>query len=228
MGFMGFGPSSEITGYNCERVQELSPVINKTAQEAGKGIVERLHSEIIVPMSTVWYAPEAQTFFEGFATTVKNSGINIQKAFDAFREAVQKAGENWAENTKGQAPVLAAVQPVELILNVSDIKADNNGNVTIDAGEASVIAANLDEVESNIKQDLEKLANDLNAETAFIGHSQADSIQDCFIKVSGEVSKIFKYLTEGEDSLEGQIKKAVKKYQDVSQDISSAFQNLGN
>lgn len=223
-----FGGSGEVTGYNCEQVQELGTVINDTAQKAAEGIVEKLHSEIIVPMSSVWYAPEAQEFFQGFADTVKSSGVNIQNAFDAFRQAIQDAGANWAENTKGQVPTLASVQNIDLILNVSEIKADNSGNVTIDEGQANTIAGNLADVEAGIKQDLENLAGNLNAESAFIGHNQAEALQECFVKVSGEVSKIFKYLTEGEESLQGQIKKAVQKYQDVSSGISNAFQNSGN
>ena len=220
-----FGNSGEISGYNCENVNALRDVINSTASQAGAGIVERLHSDIIVPMSSVWYAPEAVDFFEGFATTVKASGENITAAFDAFRGAVESAGKNWAENTGGEIPSLPAIDTVELELNVSEIQPENGGNVTIDEGQATTIAGNLTEVEAGIKSDLENLAEGLNAETAFIGHGQADALQTCFIQVSGEIHKIFKYLTEGEDSLQGQINKAVQKYADVSSGISNAFNN---
>lgn len=225
MGLFGGSGSGEISGYNCEQVNALRDVINSTAEQAGNGIVERLHSDIVVPMSSVWYAPEAVDFFEGFATTVKASGENITKAFDAFRGAVESAGKNWAENTGGEAPSLPAIDTVELDLNVSDIQPENGGNVTIDEGQASTIAGNLTEVEEGIKSDLESLAEGLNAETAFIGHGQADALQTCFVQVSGEIHKIFKYLTDGEDSLQGQINKAVQKYSDVSTGISGAFSN---
>lgn len=212
-------------GYNCQRVNELRDVINNTAQQAGQNIVERLHTDIIVPMASAWYAPEAVEFFGGFAETVKASGENITRAFDSFRDAVEKAGINWAENTKGEMPSLPAIDAVDLNLNVTDIQPDNAGNVTIDEGQASNIANRLGEVEEGIKADLETLANNLSAETAFIGHGQAESLHSCFITVSGEIHKIFKYLTEGESSLQGQIKKAVEKYQSVSEGISSAFEN---
>ena len=114
---------------------------------------------------------------------------------------------------------------LELTLNVSDIQPDNAGNVTIDEARATTIANSLPEVEEGIKSDLKTLAGNLSAETAFIGHGQADALQQCFVTVSGEIHKIFKYLTDGEESLQGQINKAVQKYQDVSTGISDAFNN---
>ncbi len=227
MKLFGWGSGGEISGYNCEQVNSLRDVINNIASQAGDGIVERLHSDIVVPMSSVWYAPEAVTFFEGFAETVKASGENITAAFDAFRGAVESAGKNWAENTGGEAPSLPAIDSVELDLNVSDIQSDNGGSVTIDEGQAETIASSLTEVEDDIRSDLESLAEGLEAETAFLGHGQADALQSCFVKVSSEIHKIFKYLTDGEDSLQGQINKAVQKYSDVSKGISDAFNNTG-
>lgn len=227
MGLFGFG-GSEMTGYNCEQVNALRDVINNTAQEAGRNIVERLHSDIIVPMSTVWYAPEAVTFFEGFADIVKDSGTNITQAFDLFRAAVQAAGQNWAENTGGQAPELATLEEVILTLNVSDIQPENAGSVLIDEKQATNIANKLGQVEENIKSELQALANNLDAESAFIGHGQADALQKCFVNISGEIHKIFKYLTEGEKSLQGQINAAVTKYQEVSSGISNSFNNNSN
>ena len=104
MGLFGLG-GGEISGYNATEVEALADVISSTAQKAGEGIVERLHNEIVVPMSSVWYAPEAQEFFQKFSETVASAGENITAAFDAYRQAVQDAGKNWAENTKGTAPV---------------------------------------------------------------------------------------------------------------------------
>ena len=221
-----FGGSGEISGYNCQKVTELGTKINNCAQNAAKTIVERLHNDIIVPMSTVWYAPEAIDFFSGFVSTVLSSGENIRSAFDAYRLAVQQAGENWAANTGGESPVLAEVQHISMILSISEIQGSTeSGDVIIDEGQANAIAANLGEVEEGIKSDLEIIANELDAETAFIGHGQGAALKDCFVRVSGEIHKIFKYLTDGEDSLQGQINKAAQKYQEVSTGISDAFNN---
>lgn len=225
MGLFG-GNSGETSGYNCQKINDLGTVINNCAQKAASTIVDRLHDEIIIPISTAWYAPEAIDFFSGFKSTVLGSGENIRSAFDAYRLAVQNAGANWAENTGGETPSVAEVQHISMMLNISEIQGKNAaGDVSIDEGQATAIATGLSDVEAGIKSDLETIANDLDAEAAFIGHGQGEALNECFVRISGEIHKIFKYLTDGEESLQGQINKAVQKYQEVSSGISDAFNN---
>ena len=64
-------------GYNCSEVESLRDKINSTAQEAATGIVDRLHDDIIMKLSSDWYAPYAVDFAEGFADAVKETGTNI-------------------------------------------------------------------------------------------------------------------------------------------------------
>ena len=64
------GNSGETSGYNCQKINDLGTVINNCAQKAASTIVDRLHDEIIIPISTAWYAPEAIDFFSGFKSTV--------------------------------------------------------------------------------------------------------------------------------------------------------------
>ena len=218
-----FGNSGEVSGYNCAQVESLREIINSTAQQSGSEITQILHDGIVTPMSSVWYAPEAVEFFNGFAEVVKTCGTNITEAFDAFRQNVQKAGANWAENTGGQAPTLAAIDQVELTLTVSEIQPDNAGNVTIDEGQANTIAGNLSQVEQDIKAKLEGLAGNLDAATAFIGHGQGEAVQNCFVKISGEIHRIFRFLTEGDESLQSRIKAAAEKYATVSSELANNF-----
>jgi len=211
-------------GYNREEVEGLRTKINETAIKAGEGIVEILHSEIIIPMSSAWYAPEAVEFFTGFSDAVRKSGEFVTEAFDGFRETVQSAGKMWAENTKGDAPQLTAIDKVELNLTVSEIQPQENGKVIIYTTAAETVANKLPEVEANIKDRLQTLAEQLlNADQAFIGLGQADAIETCFSRVSGAVHQIFKFLTEGEDSLQSQIKKASEKYGELGQSVSNTF-----
>lgn len=221
---MGLFSKNDVTGYNRQNVEELRNVINNTAQAAGSEIPEILKNGIITPISTAWYAPEAVKFFSDFAEIVKASGTAITEAFDSFRDAVQKAGANWAENTGGEVPSLAAIETVNLTLDVSAIQAaDSAGSVTITGSDAENVAKKLPNIEEEIKSKLQDLAKNLDAETAFIGGGQSAALQDCFVRVSGEVHRIFKFLTEGEGSLQSQINQAVAKYGQVSEGISSAF-----
>lgn len=212
------------TGYNKEQVEELRSAINTTAQSAAEGIIEKLGSGIITPISAAWFAPEAIEFFEKFAEVVAQSGANIQTIFETFKQYIEEAGANWAQNTGGEVPVLPTLDEITLNLDISAIKEKaSNGDVGVFENDAMAVANGLNSVQEDIKANLESLAKQLDAATAFIGGSQAESIQNCFVAVSGEVHRIFSYLTEGEDSLRGALTKSVEKYGDVSESISTAF-----
>lgn len=216
------------TGYNKEQIEGLRDAINSTAQEAAQGIVEKLESGIVTPMSTIWYAEEGVEFFEKFADVVKQSGTNIHDVFQTFNDYVGQAGANWAENTKGEAPTMAAIDNIELVLNVSAILNTNEkGDRGIEREQANSVADNLEQVKSEIETTLKELAAKLDATTSFLGGNQAEAVQNCFVQVSGEVHKIFNYLTEGDDSLRSAIIKTAEKYGEVGEGVSTAFSTQG-
>lgn len=216
--------NGNMTGYNSQNIAALRDVIDRTAQSVAEKVVTRLHDEIIRPISEVWHAPEAVDFFTKFAETVKGTGQNIRDIFDSFRKAVEQAGSIWAENTGGEAPTLGAISDVNLELPVREIQVkDSAGNVGIDEAAANKIANNLTNVEEEIKSDMEAVANELDASTAFLGHGQAEAVAECFIKINLEIHLIFKFLTEGDLSLQAQIISAAKKYGDVSVGIATGF-----
>ena len=216
--------NGNMTGYNSQNIAALRDVIDRTAQSVAEKVVTRLHDEIIRPISEAWHAPEAVDFFTKFAETVKGTGQNIRDIFDSFRKAVEQAGSIWAENTGGEAPTLGAISDVNLELPVREIQVkDSAGNVGIDEDAANKIANNLTNVEEEIKSDMEAVANELDASTAFLGHGQAEAVAECFIKINLEIHLIFKFLTEGDLSLQAQIISAAKKYGDVSVGIATGF-----
>ena len=81
----------EETGYNKKEIENLINNINDSLEKTGEAITDSLYDGIILPMSTAWYAPEAQEFFEEFKEEVKASGQVINTSFDNFRLAIQKA-----------------------------------------------------------------------------------------------------------------------------------------
>lgn len=217
--------NGNMTGYNSQNIAALRDVIDRTAQSVAEKVVTRLHDEIIRPIANAWYAPEAIEFFTKFAETVKNTGVNIREIFDSFRQAVEKAGSIWAENTGGEAPVLGSISDVNLNLSVSEIQAkDSAGNVYIDEAAANNVANNLANVEEEIKSDMQAVASDLDASTAFLGQGQSEAVAECFVKINLEIHLIFKFLTEGDLSLQAQITSAVNKYKEVSVGIKTGFQ----
>lgn len=210
-------------GYNAEKISELRNMINNNAQQCGKDIVERLHNGIIIPLSTAWYSPEAVEFFSKFRDVVKSSESAITEAYDTLRHNIQVAGDVWAEETGGEKPNLPAIDNIELDLNVTEIQSNTNGNVVIDEAQATSIASKLGEVEEGILADLKSNAGNLDAETAFIGHGQAESVENFYNKVCDAVHNMFKFLTDGEDSLQNYINRTAERYKNVSESISNGI-----
>lgn len=217
----------EISGYNEQAVVDLRDVINNTAQSTKDVIIEELTNGVITPMSTVWYAEEAQEYFAGFAENVKSSGTTIKEVFDGFRANVQKTGEDWAEATGAEStPTLSELDDVVLELNVDAIEAKNAaGDRSLDEDGVDTVIGSLEGVEETIKSRLSGLAQDLDASTAFLGHGQGESVQNCFVKVAESVHKIFEYLLIGDDALEGALSKYKEKYATSAENVASSYDN---
>ena len=232
MGLFGGSSSSggEMSGYNKAQVEALRDVINKAAQDSASGIVEELTNGVVTPMSTCWYAEEAQQFFQTFANDgVAKCGEAIKAIFDEFRANVEKTGAAWAEATGAAdagTPHLAPLDDVNLVLNVDAIEAvDGSGNRYLNEGEVEKVVGSLETVEANIKTRLSGIANNLDATTAFLGHGQGEAVRSCFDKVSGVVHTIFQRLLVGEDALSGALSKFKEKYAQSAENVATSFNN---
>ena len=214
----------EISGYNKERIETLRDVINATAQSVAADVVDELHSGIIVPMSEAWYAEEAQHYFETFAQRVKETGERIKQTFDEFRVRIQKTGEAWASVAQGEAPVLAELEQVDMVLSTSEIKnVDSVGNRALNEAKVQVVIGSLDKVEQNIKTRLARLAQNLDASTSFLGHGQGVAISEYFGRVVDAVHGLFSYLLVGDNALSGELAKYKAKYADSAESVASSY-----
>ena len=177
----------EETGYNKKEIENLINNINDSLEKTGEAITDSLYEGIILPMSTAWYAPEAQEFFEEFKEEVKASGQVINTSFDNFRLAIQKAGELWAQNTQGEVPVLPEVTGVELNLNITPIQSEDNGRIVINGNEAAKVAMSLSEIEEEIKSKIASITRNLDLDTSFIGRGQSQAILNCFTDIYSSI-----------------------------------------
>ena len=213
--------TSAFYGHNNTEITELRTAINTALSNTISGITESLHDGIIVPMGRTWYAPEAQEFFGKFKEAVHTTGQNIETAFENFRSNIEKLGQYWAENTGSEAPVLAALDAISLDIDISEIlDKKTNGDVGIDADEATVVADGLLGVQEDIKTKLTEYAESLDASTSFLGGDQAGAISELFTEVQNAVAKLFDYLTEGENNLKSQISAASTKYQEIATNVT--------
>lgn len=221
----GVGASGEFIGYNREAIEGLRDVIFTIAEKASATITDTMQAEIVDKMANLWYAPDAVTFFNDFATRVSNSAVKFNEVFDSFRQNIENAGVLWAEQTGGDNPSLSEISSIELTLSVASIQDNHDGNIFINADEATALANKLELVKGSIKTSLATLANELDVATAFIGGGQSGAIETCFAGVMDLVNDIFKYLTEdssdGSLSLATMIKNSADKYTTTASTISS-------
>ena len=143
--------NDEMRGYNSDEVENLGIIINSIAQKTGTLITDLLHQQIILPMASTWYAPEAVDFFHDFSEIVKSKGNVITDIFDSFRVKIELAGKQWAESTGGECPVLSPVEKIELNLSVKEILPNNLGDIILDEIEANKIILKLNNIEEEIK-----------------------------------------------------------------------------
>ena len=238
-------------GYNPQNVVDLSTPISEAYENCVNGIVETLKEEIVTPISTAWYAPEACKFFGSDATeggifgigavqadenslkeVVKSTSETIFNCFDGFRKDIESAGQNWFNNTSGTGTestgdiTLPEFKQIDLELDVSAIEAqDGSGNVVLDDAGVKAVSDNLPQVQEDIKTKMTAEKEKLDAATSFIGGGQAEAIEGCFERLLEAISTIFKWLSEGEESLQSAFNAAMTKYGEVASNIASAYNN---
>lgn len=221
---MGLFGGNNMTGFNPTEVEAMSSKIQQAANSVSETIVSKLKSGVVSPISKAWYTEEGVKFFQAFAESVKQTGTSIEEIFNSFVTSVENAGNNWAENAQQTERVsLTRVSGIDLNLDVSEVQNNKGGDVGIIEADATAVANGLPGVRQEIESELSRIANNLSAESAFLGHSQAEAVTACFKKVNVIVSKVFDFLIEGENNLQSQIKKAVEKYGDVGSQTASAF-----
>ncbi len=241
------GDGGDKHGYNPQNVIDLSNDISTAYENCCTGIVETLHDEIVTPISTAWYAPEACKFFGSDATdgilgigavqadenslkeVVKKTSETIFKCFDGFRQDIESAGQNWFNNTSGAGEStgdisLPTFKQIDLELDVSAIQdKDGEGNVVLDGSAVKAVSDKLADVQESIKTKMTAEKDKLDAATSFIGGGQATAIEGCFERLLEAISTIFKWLSEGDESLQSAFNAAMQKYSDVASNIASAY-----
>ena len=215
------------SGFNAGKVVALRKDINKAAKSVGEHIVDEIENGVIIPMSSAWYAEEAQKYFEKFAEAVARVGEAVTQLFDGFRGNVQTTGQEWSTATGStEEIVLPAIDKVELVLKTTAIKAkDGAGNRYLDENKVIQIAGQLETVESKIQTELKNIANQLDASTSFLGHNQGEAIKNCFEKVAEEVHNIFTRFLVGDDSLFDALHKFKNKYAESATNVATSFNN---
>ncbi len=227
---------SSFTGFDPEEINQLAKKVEEYAKETGTVITDNLEKGIISPISKCWYTPEGRKYWEGFRDVVSATGKEIAKSYNSFIDVIGSAEKNWAENTQATVNIVkGTIDNVNMNLNIEEIKEKDGNRMGINEQEATVVAGNISNVQSNIKEGLSNIAKKLDANSAFIGQNQGEAVQSLFNRLADSVSEIFKFLTEdgamttssGESqSVRTAIKNAVSKYGDSGKNIANSLSDI--
>ncbi len=208
----------DISGYNKEEIEKkLTSTLNELLAEIGKIVTTDLKAGLVDPISTKWYAKEAQDYFNDVvAPHVYNSGIAIRGLLQDFSDAIEKSGQRWSLRTGNEAPKLGEINSIgsSFKLDVSAIqKTAEGGAAVLYEKDVNDIATGLTKVEDQINDEIKALGNKMDASTSFLGHGQAEALKGCLDKIIAEIHKMFQsFLSDGETSIATQLQKFKEKY----------------
>jgi len=106
-------------------------------------------------------------------------------------------------------------EDTQVKIDVSAIKAESpNHEVGIDTEVANSVMGALSGIKEAITTQLSSMQSELDATAAVIDASgqQAAAVSDFYKAVGDEISKMFEFITEGENSLSSSINKTIEKY----------------
>lgn len=209
----------DITGYNKDEIEtKLTGCLNDLVAEIGNIVVRNLKTGLVDPISTKWYAKEAQDYFkDSIAPSVKSSGETIRGLLVDYADKIENAGKRWGNTTGNEPPVLGEINEIgtNYDLNVDAIqKTRSDGAAVLYEKDVNDIATGLTRVEETINNEIIALGNKMNASTSFLGHEQAEEIKKCLDKIIAEIHKMFQSLISGSEptSIAFQLQKFKEKY----------------
>ena len=224
------GAGDTMTGYNFNEMSGLGNEINTIVKATEKDIQASIDADICEPMAKLWFAPEAKQFFQEFGKTVEESGNQVEKAFETFLKNVELAQDKWSEKTGGgRKGYLGSVPNCKLKVNVSMFKESDGGNVVLYERQAISYADGLKAVQDSLTKKIEGHKGELTkAVTSFLGDGQGEAVNKCFDGVLTAVGTIFDYLSVGDNSLAGQIKKAAETYKKMAEEVKTGMENAAS
>ena len=98
----------DVTGYNKDEIEKkLKGCLNDLVEDIGHIVTRNLKTGLVDPISTKWYAQEAQDYFKDIvAPNVKSSGETVRGLIVDYAVEISNAGARWANTTGNEAPVL--------------------------------------------------------------------------------------------------------------------------
>ena len=221
----GFGGGDDQLGYNHIEIGKIHDEVDTIAKATAKAIEDAMSTDIVQPMSTMWYAPEAITFFTQFKKTVEDAAGTLTEAFNGFITNVNNAQTAWSKKTgEGATTHVEEIGNLSITIDISSIKEEDSGSIMLYKTKALGHADSLGTVQTRLSKAIADQKTALeNLNQAFLGGGQGAAVEHCFEVVLGAIAQIFDFLTKGENSLQGQIKAAAETYTKMAEEITTGM-----
>lgn len=224
---MGIGGRADALGYNTEEVEAIGEGINKYANQTGEVIVTAIKTNIVDKVAEDWVSEAAVEYFDQFKDELKEKEASITEVFQNFSDQIGKAGQNWADQTKGTAPTMPAVDTVTLDLDVSSMKAtDGNGDRYMYDDIEEKVKGYVENARSEILSAFANMESEINAEAAFFGGGQSEAVQEAANSLGDQVNSMLDGVISGDSgSLITAIQNYKNEYSDTATSNASSFED---
>ena len=223
---MDSGGRADALGYNTEEVEAIGEGINKYANQTGEVIVTAIKTNIVDKVAEEWVSEAAVEYFDQFKDELKQKEASITEVFQNFSDQIGKAGQNWADQTKGTAPTMPAVDTVTLDLDVSSMKAtDGNGDRYMYEDIEEKVKGYVENARTEILS-FANMESEINAETAFFGGGQSEAVQEAASSLGDQVNTMLdEVISSDSGSLITAIQNYKSEYSDTATSNASSFED---
>lgn len=224
---MDSGGRADALGYNTEEVEAIGEGINKYANQTGEVIVTAIKTNIVDKVAEEWVSEAAVEYFDQFKDELKQKEASITEVFQNFSDQIGKAGQNWADQTKGTAPTMPAVDTVTLDLDVSSMKAtDGNGDRYMYEDIEEKVKGYVENARTEILSAFANMESEINAETAFFGGGQSEAVQEAASSLGDQVNTMLdEVISSDSGSLITAIQNYKSEYSDTATSNASSFED---
>ncbi len=224
---MDSGGRADALGYNTEEVEAIGEGINKYANQTGEVIVTAIKTNIVDKVAEEWVSEVAVEYFDQFKDELKQKEASITGVFQNFSDQIGEAGQNWADQTKGTAPTMPAVDTVTLDLDVSSMKAtDGNGDRYMYEDIEEKVKGYVENARTEILSAFANMESEINAETAFFGGGQSEAVQEAASSLGDQVNTMLdEVISSDSGSLITAIQNYKSEYSDTATSNASSFED---
>ena len=224
---MDSGGRADALGYNTEEVEAIGEGINKYANQTGEVIVTAIKTNIVDKVAEEWVSEVAVEYFDQFKDELKQKEASITEVFQNFSDQIGNAGQNWADQTKGTAPTMPAVDTVTLDLDVSSMKAtDGNGDRYMYEDIEEKVKGYVENARTEILSAFANMESEINAETAFFGGGQSEAVQEAASSLGDQVNTMLdEVISSDSGSLITAIQNYKSEYSDTATSNASSFED---